>query len=60
MEGCHWRSGYRAVATSVSASSIVPFIMIACQKHNDSLLGVFYSFFHNIEGPKLAAKYPPE
>lgn len=34
--------------------------MIACQKHNDSLLGVFYSFFHNIEGPKLAAKYPPE
>lgn len=34
--------------------------MIACTKHNDSLLGVFYSFFHNIEGPKLAAKYPPE
>ena len=34
--------------------------MIAAEKHNTSLLGVFYSYFHNIEGPKLAVEYPPK
>lgn len=28
--------------------------------HDPSLLGIFYSYFHNIEGPKLAIQYPPE
>ena len=32
--------------------------MISCDKHNTNLIGLFYSFFHNIEGPKLAVEYP--
>lgn len=34
--------------------------MISCDKHNTNLIGLFYSFFHNIEGPKLAVEYPVE
>ena len=34
--------------------------MISVEKHNTSLLGLFYSYFHNIEGPKLAVQYPQE
>lgn len=34
--------------------------MISVEKHNTSLLGLFYSYFHNIEGPKLAVQYPHE
>lgn len=34
--------------------------MISRKNHNPDLLGIFYSYFHNIEGPKLAVQYPPE
>lgn len=32
--------------------------MISCSKQNKNFVGLFYSFFHNIEGPKLAVAYP--
>ena len=34
--------------------------MISRKNHNPDLLGILYSYFHNIEGPKLAVQYPPE
>ena len=34
--------------------------MISVEKHNTSLLGLFYCYFHNIEGPKLAVQFPHE
>lgn len=57
----------RRIYSSLVASSL-PFkivtlfdlVMAIDNSHDPSLLGIFYSYFHNIEGPKLAIQYPPE
>lgn len=36
------------------------FMMDEPDSCNPDLLGIFYSYFHNIEGPKLAVQYPSE
>lgn len=34
--------------------------MSESKNYNPDLVGIFYSYFHNIEGPILAVQYPPE